>query len=340
MELIRELHLRWPWAPVLVAAGVLLLAVWWARRRRPRVDEALLVAHTARLRGLPRYRTLLRRHRLSGALMALASLVVVAGTALVLARPQVVETEARDSLGRDIMLCLDASRSMDKENVAVVREMRRLVDGLSGDRVGLILWSGTAAMVFPLTDDYDFVRAELERAEHAFAGGPESYFAGVDVTPAGSSLIGDGIVSCVNRFDRRASERTRAVLVSSDNDPVGAPLYSLAEAARHATTRNAIVYGIGAPALAKPERATAHAEFADALAATGGMLTLVGEDGTADRILERINDLEEARAAEPPRRVARDAPELGVVVGGAGVGLLALVWGGGVVRRTRRGGPR
>ena len=337
--MIRELHLRWPWAPVLVAAGVLLLTVWWARRRRARVDQALLVAHTARLRALPRYRTLLRRHRLSGALLALTSLVVVAGSAVVLARPQVVETEARDSLGRDIMLCLDASRSMDKENVAVGREMRRLVDGHSGDRVALVLWSGAAVMVFPLTDDYDFVRAELDRAAEAFAGGSDSYFAGVDVTPAGSSLIGDGIVSCVKRFDLPASERTRAVLVSSDNDPVGVPLYSLPEAARHATKRDALVYGIGAPALAAPERATSRAALADALTATGGVLTLVGEDGATDQILDRINDLERARAVEPPRRVSRDTPEVGVVVSGAGVGLLALVWGAGLVR-TRRDGRR
>ena len=137
---------------------------------------------------------------LSGLLLALAALVVVAGTALVLVRPQQVDSEPRQARSRDLMLCLDASVSMDDDNLAVVREVRRIVDDLRGDRVGLMIWSGAAVLVFPLTDDYDFVRAQLDAAERAFAGEPDGFFAGVD-SSGGASLIGDGIVSCVQRFD-------------------------------------------------------------------------------------------------------------------------------------------
>ena len=339
MDLIPGADLRWAWAPPVVAVAVLVLLLWWARRPRRHPDGgALLVAHTARLRTLPRYRELLHRERLSGLLLTLAALVVVAGTALVLARPQVVESAPRDARSRDLMLCLDASVSMDDDNLAVVREVRRIVDDLEGDRVGLMIWSGAAVLVFPLTDDYDYVRDQLDEAEQAFAGTTESYFTGVELAAESASLIGDGLVSCVERFDQPSADRTRAVLVSSDNDPLGEPVYPLPEAAAIAAERQVLVYGLGAPELEQPERAAARDEFAAAAAATGGLLALVGADGDADRIVGRIDDLEKARAEEPPREVSYDAPGVGVAVSGLGVALLLVAWIGLPGLRPRRRG--
>ncbi len=329
------MDLKWPWALPVVAVAVLVLLLWWARRPRPRrPDDALLVAHTARLRGLPRYVELLRRRRLSGLLLALAALVVVAGTALVLIRPQQVDSEPRQARSRDLMLCLDASVSMDDDNLAVVREVRRIVDDLRGDRVGLMIWSGAAVLVFPLTDDYDFVRAQLDAAERAFAGEPDGFFAGVD-SSGGASLIGDGIVSCVQRFDDPSADRTRAVLVSSDNSPIGEPVYPLPEAARYATEQKVLVYGLGAAELGSTDRAAAREELAAAVEATGGLLALVGEDGDTDRIVERIDDLEKARAEEPPRKVSYDDNRVGLLVSALGVGLLLLAWTGPLLGRRR-----
>ena len=329
------MDLKWPWALPLVAVGVLLLLLWWARRPRGRSDDALLVAHTARLRTLPRYVELLRRQRLAGLLLALAALVVVAGATLVLVRPQQVDTAPREARNRDLMLCLDASVSMDDDNLAVVREVRRIVADLEGDRVGLMIWSGAAVQIFPLTDDYDFVRDQLDDAERAFAGEAQGFFAGVD-SSGGASLIGDGIVSCVQRFDDPSADRTRAVLVSSDNSPVGEPVYPLPEAARYATERQVLVYGLGAAELGSTARAAPREELAAAVDATGGVLALVGEDGDTDRIVERIDDLEKARAEEPPREISYDAPGLGLLVSGLGVGLLLLAWTGPLVGRHRR----
>ncbi len=329
------MDLKWPWALPLVVAAVLLLLMWWARRpHRRRPDDALLVAHTDRLKSLPRYADLLRSRRISAQLLVLAALVVVVGTTLVLVRPQQSELQQRDARNRDLMLCLDASGSMDDDNLAVVREVRRIVDDLRGDRVGMVIWSSAAVLVFPLTDDSDFVLAQLDIAERALSGTPGGFFAGVD-TLGGGSLIGDGLVSCVQRFDDPTADRTRAVLLSSDNAPLGKRVYPLPEAARYAAEQEVRVYGLGAPELGSPRRARARAEFAAAVEDTGGILSLLGEDGATDRIVERIDDLEKTRTKEPPRSVSFDAPRTGLLISSLGVAMLVVVWAGPMAGRRR-----
>ena len=92
----------------------------------------------------------------------------------------------------------------------VVREFREIVSGLRGDRVGMTIWSGAAVTAFPLTDDYEFLAAELDRAETAFQENDYDYVAGIHLNDSRASLIGDGLVSCVQRV-RPAPTRSAAV---------------------------------------------------------------------------------------------------------------------------------
>ena len=335
MDLTLPEGLTRPWALVAVGLGVLVLMAWWARRRRPR-GEALLLARTSRLRRLRRYQDRLRRQRRTGLLTTVGSLLLVAGCAVVLARPDVVETGRPDARSRDLMLCLDASPSMDRDNLAVVREVRRVVEGLQGDRIGLVVWSGAAVVVFPLTDDYAHVDEQLDRAEAAFSGDRVGFFAGIHLNDEGVSLIGDGLVSCVNRFDRPAGERTRAVLLASDNDPFGVTLFSLPDAAKYAERREVLLYALAGTALAKPKNQAPLDEFTEAARSTGGTLVQLEEEGGTDRLIDRIDDLEKARAVDPARPVSREAPALGLGLALAGALVLAGGWLAGRDRRPGR----
>lgn len=319
--------LRWPEVLPVVAAVLVLALLWWARHSRSgRPSGALLVAGTDLLRSLPRFRALLRRRRALGAAQGLAAVLVLLGAGITLARPQLVEERGGAALERDVMLCLDASASMDDDNAEVVQEISTVVSALDGDRVGLVVWSGAATLVFPLTDDADFVLEQLEEVERSLTTGQGLLFAGVDPAARRASLIGDGLVSCVERFDRPDEQRTRAVLLSSDNDPLGEPVYPLPDAAEVAADRDVVVYGIGAPDLATPARAPAMQQLAAAAEVTGGVLSVLGADGGADAVVERIEALEQARAEVRPRRVRYDAPGIGLGLAGLGVGLLLVTW--------------
>lgn len=336
MDLTLAEGLTRPWLLAAAGLGVVVLLAWWARPSRPR-GETVLLARTSRLRRLPRYRQRLRRQRRAGLLLTLGSLLLVAGAAVVLARPDVVESGRPDARSRDLMLCLDASPSMDRDNLAVVREVRRVVEGLRGDRVGLVIWSGAAVVVFPLTDDYAYVTDQLDRAEAAFRGHSDRFFAGVHLNDEGVSLIGDGLVSCVRRFDRPAGERTRAVLLASDNRPFGTSLFTLPQAADLAERRDVLVYALAGSVLAEPQHRAALAELTEAARTTGGTLVQLEEAGGTDRLIDRIEDLEKARAVEPARPVSREAPAIGLLLALAGAPVLA---GGWLVGRDRRPAPR
>ncbi len=85
-----------------------------------------------------------------------------------LARPQwgVVEEQVFDQ-SREVIIAVDLSRSMLAQDVKPSRLDRSkllvqsLLDGLKGERVGLVLFAGTAFLQSPLSSDYEVLREFL-----------------------------------------------------------------------------------------------------------------------------------------------------------------------------------
>lgn len=312
-----------PWLVwLLVGLLVVVLAAGLVRWRRS-PHSPTYVAHADRLRSLPRYRALVVRRVIVSALATVAAVVACIGGIILSGRVQETQTREQDDRTRDIMLCLDASGSMSQVNAAVVKELQRIVAELRGERIGMTIWNGVAVTVLPLTDDYAFVQEELARAQKAFATEDYTYTYGLD-HPAGSSLIGDGLVSCVQRFDRPDEERGRAIVMASDNAPYGRGVYTFQEAKDYAVQHGVIVHGIAAPHT--DDVAFASEEFAEVATATGGTYHLLDDGGSAAPVVEAINTLEATKIDKPPLVQVLDRPRLGKIIAGIGVGLLALVW--------------
>jgi uncharacterized protein YegL len=90
---------------------------------------------------------------------------------LALARPGYApHTESVSHTGRDVVFALDVSRSMLAQDVPPSRlevakqGIRDALDQFSDERVGLIVYGGSASILCPLTNDYEFVRYMLEQA--------------------------------------------------------------------------------------------------------------------------------------------------------------------------------
>ncbi|MFZ9505129.1 MAG: VWA domain-containing protein, partial [Cyclobacteriaceae bacterium] len=72
------------------------------------------------------------------------------------------------SIGKDILFCVDLSKSMDAFDVQPSRlekakfEMKRIVDAFNSDRVGLIIFSSEAFMQCPLTFDQNALHLLIE----------------------------------------------------------------------------------------------------------------------------------------------------------------------------------
>lgn len=319
--------LRWPWLAVGLGVLALGLVLLWARRRRPE-EGGLPVAHTDRVRALPRFRALARREQVVAGVATLGALGLVAGTVLLGARPARPVVVEPDRNGRDIVLCLDVSGSMDPWNRQVVESFRQLLGGLNGERLGLTIFSGLAVTVFPLTDDYDYVRSKLDEAEVGFSGGDFEYFNGTEATAERASQTGDGLMSCLQRFDAARDARGRAIVIASDNDPLGEGIFRLPEAAAEAVRDDVVVYGVGTPDM-DPARA---AEFAEAAASTGGAMSVVEDEGSVDELVRAIQQLERDRLRPLPTGVEVDEPA--VPFGMAVAGFVVLL-GGALVGRRR-----
>jgi Ca-activated chloride channel family protein len=128
-------------------------------------------------------------------------------------QPQIVNRE-----GRDVVFIVDVSRSMLAEDLAPNRleraklAIRDCLEGLNGDRVGLIAFAGTSVVKCPLTLDYGFFRMMLEDI------GPN------DIS-RGGTLIGDALRKAMTEvFDEQEKEYRDIVLITDGEDQESFPL--------------------------------------------------------------------------------------------------------------------
>ncbi len=222
--------------PVLLAG--LFAMHFFGRKRKYRGGKR--VANTRFFRILNEYESQKRVRRfLAVVLESCIVLTLIASLALA-ARPYRTETTSNGVKKRDIFLCLDVSYSICYLNYDLVDSLQKVVAGLKGDRFGILIFNTSSVLYVPMTDDYEFIGKKLEelkeyfRLQKIYQGTEynidddymkmmetlEYYDAGTLVNnySKGSSLIGEGLASCVYSFPRLASEdRTRVVIMSTDN---------------------------------------------------------------------------------------------------------------------------
>lgn len=332
-----ELMFWWliPFALLLVA-----VALWRAFRPDPQANARRRpVAHADRLTALPEYQAALRRHRRWLALAALAAGTLLVSAVAAAARPMELTTIRPEQRNRDIMLCLDSSGSMSSADSAVVEVFGILAKDFDGERIGLTIFDSSAVQVFPLTDDYEYVQEQLKLAKAAFDGdsGSAGFLDGT-WSGRGSSLIGDGLASCVNGFPGAAGsengasgsagsgngagtnqdagkQRSRSVVLATDNYLSGDPIFTLEQSGALAQERGVRVYALNpgdfdyGPGPGQPGarlRATAEA--------TGGAYyPLDTPDAVAD-IVRRVQATEAAAMKGAPRAVVSDLPDVPLTV--------------------------
>jgi Ca-activated chloride channel family protein len=213
-------------ALVLVPALVLFL-LWSLHRRRQAlatfVAAGLLPAVVPDLD--PRRRTV-RSGLLCGAVLAIA--VALAGPMWGF-RWQQVQRE-----GIDLIVAIDTSRSMLATDVKPNRlaraklAVRDLLAQLSGDRVGLIAFAGTAFLQCPLTLDFGAFSQSLDAIE---AG----------IIPRGGTSIAAAIDTALAGFEGRQAEHQALVVITDGEDNSG----NVDDAIKRASERGVKIYTVG-----------------------------------------------------------------------------------------------
>tara|TARA_B110000046_G_scaffold185880_1_gene230100 strand:- start:1270 stop:2268 length:999 start_codon:yes stop_codon:yes gene_type:complete len=234
------LNLLWPWA---LALTPLPFVYRWLRSPADLTIRALrapLLANAALDAGASIKTVTWQRHLL----LAMLSLCWLS-TIIAISRPVWIgEPVAMPTNGRDILLAVDISGSMQQEDMEINgREVNRLVAVKAvvgdfvikreGDRLGLILFGEKAYLQTPLTFDRKTMQVLLNEAQLGFAG-------------SNGTAIGDAIGLAVKRLqDRPENHRVVILLTDGANNAGELEPKEAADLARRAKVKIYTV-GIGA----------------------------------------------------------------------------------------------
>lgn len=219
------------WAAALLILLLVIPLGWllgYARRRR----AALIDAMGGGVSTHRRLRDLLR-------LLAFVLLV------LAFARPGYApRRESLSQNGRDVVFALDVSQSMLAQDVAPSRleaakqAIRDALQSFSHERVGLVVYAGSATILCPLTYDYDFVRYMLEQAHTRSAD-----FGGTTVQSAVEKVVGQVMMS-----DRAG---VQDLIILTDGGDNGSQMPMVAEQLQENQV-DLLLLGIGNPNTGSP----------------------------------------------------------------------------------------
>ena len=306
LALIIIIALLWFAAPI-------ILRRYSRSKRHDTPRQKLPIANTSRLRAFQLYIQQVKRYKKLLAVVLGLHTFLLAMMIILTGRPSSVTVVSPEVKNRDIVLCLDVSRSMYEYDVEIIKTYRTLARKFDGERLGLVLFDRSPAVIFPLTDDASLIDSKLALIEKALTPpGTLEYFdilSGTVVSNGqGSSLIGDGLASCIGRFDKLDNKRSRSIILGTDKQLAGTPIISLPEAAELAKQKDIRVYGIY-PNINKNREAEA-AELKRTMLATSGDYYALHDKNTIPNIVQKITAQDASRFKGTPRVTRTDQPQL------------------------------
>ena len=211
------------WALLLLPIPVLALAGWWVGVGRARRKASTLTRGAG---ARPPY--------VAAVLFTLAALAAVGAAAQ--PRWGTIESKVPRS-GADLVVVVDISRSMDARDVepdrlqAAKTTINSVLDRLGGDRVGLVVFAGTARERFPLTTDFDAARQVVSTLQTGavFVEGGSNASLGLETA---LELLGDD------------PDTGKVILLLTDGDDLGGDPAASAQAVQESDA-DLLIVGVG-----------------------------------------------------------------------------------------------
>lgn len=224
--MFRFQHIEYLWLLcALPVAGLLYLSfLRWRKRRLKRLGDPALIGPllVGQIKGRPTTRFLLCAAALFFAVIGLANL------------QQGAQTERAERKGLDVFFALDVSKSMWATDVGPTRLERakqligRMIDKMSNDRVGLVVFAGKAYLQVPLTIDYGAAKMLLETV-------------GPDMVPTQGTILSEAIKLSTASFSQKEKKHKALLLISDGEDHEERAL----QEARKAAEQGVVIYTVG-----------------------------------------------------------------------------------------------
>lgn len=191
--------------PAILALLILLVpAIGWYIWKLSQAEASLQVSSTAAFARLPKSWKEYLRHVNFALLCAAFALVIV-----VLARPQSSDSWSQSNTeGIDIVVSLDVSNSMQLDDFKPNRleaskdVAARFVTGRPNDNIGLVLFAKESYTMCPMTADHAVLANMINSVTF-------------DLIDGGSTAVGDGLVTAVNRI-RNGQAKSKVIILLTD----------------------------------------------------------------------------------------------------------------------------
>lgn len=122
------------------------------------------------------------------------------------------------SVGKDIMMCVDLSKSMDAFDIQPTRlekvkfEMKKIVEAFNSDRIGIIIFSSEAFMQCPLTYDQNALNLFIETMN-------------TGLVPASGTDFGPPLKMALSKLDNQegpgTQQKSKVIILISDGEDFG-----------------------------------------------------------------------------------------------------------------------
>ncbi len=153
---------RYPYILIFLIVLILIWVIWRFRTRATKSNNNNILSDILKERIDPKKQLWKRRFRV----YSLIFLIIAAAGPLIGTRVKPVERK-----GVDLIFAVDVSVSMNAEDVKPTRlekakyEISQVIRKLKGDRVGIIVFAGSAYYFLPLTGDYEAALLFLDAIE-------------------------------------------------------------------------------------------------------------------------------------------------------------------------------
>ncbi len=253
-----------------------------AKERQPK-KQVKPFANTIDIRNLPEYRSAKKKYHLMIGLLSIIFIATVVTTTVLIARPVSVTIAKPSYENRDIMFCVDYNGIANNYTKDMLVYFSEIMNNLQGQRIGMTLFGDTYIMLSPLSDDYVALSDLLLDIKES----PETYSSFIHVPHTGDQMgeseVGASLVGCVNGFDKlNEEERSRTIILITENKSPENPVVSLAEATSYAKQKGISVYGINFTDSDK--------DFREAMLATGGAYYVFNDASDDAYMAKEISD--------------------------------------------------
>lgn len=314
------MELRYPFV-IIIGIAILLIFIVLKFRKKERYKEGTKVANTKYLKDDPYYKKVVKRYKIILYTEMVLCLFSIFLSLILISRPVKEDTIDNTIYSRDIFLCMDVSTSVNELNEELVKSLKEVVKNMNGERFGISIFNTSSVLLVPLTDDYEYIINVLDTLEeslnstnnHNFSNKDYLYLYNyimsgtlVENEDRGSSIIGDGLASCVYNFSDIYEERSRIIIFSTDNDMTGTPIITLEEAAKLCKEKNINVFGIAPNKINQEDKE----ELENAVKLTGGELYINSKTDNVKNIINSIESKEKSLIKGKKEVLKIDIPQV------------------------------